>query len=97
MIMSGSTKGMLIFYSEVYTLHYRNVMTIKVCFSLSFKIMVLSVGSKHGYIAIATKRKTNYVVEKEHKHKFRLICINDDLYNSDTDSTWVNIYQCKGR
>jgi len=50
---------------------------------------------KNGYEAFSTKENTKFEVDLEGKHKFRLICLDDDSNKVDIDYTWVNIYECK--
>ncbi len=52
--------------------------------------------SKQGYVAISQTENTKYEVEKEGKHKFRLICTNDKIEEVDMDVTYIKIFDCKG-
>jgi len=51
--------------------------------------------TKQGYVAISQRENTKYEVEKEGKHKFRLICANDNIEEVDMDVTYVKIFDCK--
>ena len=56
----------------------------------------LTIFRKGGWVVISNKKKTKYQVEKAGKHKFRLVCCDDDCDTCDKDVTFVKIFKCKG-